>query len=125
LLAQKEAKMPFYFALSQSSKRHCSQITILKTTSKLRSAYQAVRAARSTPGTLPLRFFVVFYDSNLKSRQRGSTYFIFGFLRSAENPSKKHFESKETSSSFLWPLRKSERKRFTLRNKPLREVCAL
>ncbi len=75
------------------------QITILKTTSErgLRAKPLALQARLSRP-PMPLFFVVLLrqfglrprvYDSNLTSRQVGSVYFIFRWLRCTKNPPKK------------------------------------
>ncbi|MFT3795287.1 hypothetical protein [Flavobacterium sp.] len=64
----------------------------LKNYLRKHSAYQAVRPAGSTPGTLPLIPFVVFYDSHLTAHQLGISYFIFGFCKAPKNLLRTSFE---------------------------------
>ncbi len=86
------------------------QITILKTTSErgLRAKPLALQARLSRP-PMPL-FFVVFYDSNLTSRQVGSVYFIFRLLKLHEKSSQEVPQSKDESSSLEFLARRASQK---------------
>jgi hypothetical protein len=50
------------------------------------------------------------YDSNLTSRQVGSVYFIFRWLRCTKNPPKKVPESKDESSGLAFLAQRASQK---------------